>query len=150
MKQRFSAEDGRITVLVIGLTLLVLAIIAVSIVITSLHTQRRQLYACADAIALGTAQDIKGSDFYLAGEFHLLHADVQQVAKARLGTLQTSACNVGNQVVLTSVQVDGNDLEVTVETVPTLPIVSRYMSFLTEPMKIRVASIVSVAKSRSV
>lgn len=150
MKQRFSAEDGRITVLVIGLTLLVLAIVTVSLVITSIHTQRRQLFACADAIALGTAQDIKGSDFYLAGEFHVLSTDVQQVAIQRLDKLETSACAVGDQVVLSAVQVKGSDLEITVETVPTLPIVSRYMSFLTEPMKIRVASIVSVAKSRSV
>ncbi|MCS4483988.1 hypothetical protein NXS08_00580 [Gleimia sp. 6138-11-ORH1] len=143
-------EDGRISVLVIGLTFLVMAILTVAMVITSVHTQRRQLYACADTVALSAAQEVKGTDFYTTGELHTLSEDVKKVVQQRFDFLVTNVCAVGESPLVTAVSVDESELEVVLETVPSLPIVSRYMSFLTEPMKIRVASIVSVTKSRSV
>ncbi|EEH63761.1 hypothetical protein HMPREF0044_0780 [Gleimia coleocanis DSM 15436] len=143
-------ESGRISVLVLGLALLIIAVLTVSLTITAVHTQRRQLYGCADAVAVSAAQVISGADYYEKSALRLKQQEVRNIVQERLGQLKGSACRVGEGVVVEEIIFEGDELNLSVSTIPRLPIASRYMSFLTEHTKIRVATLVKVAKSRSV
>lgn len=145
-----STENGRISVLVLALVLLVVAVITVALVVTSLHTQRRALYGCADVLALSAAQILGADPYFQEAATGAEENRVKTHVEQRLQELRSSTCDVGEEVVLEEFKYTEGNAEITVATFPTFPRVAAYMSFLTEPLKIRVVSLVNVTKSRNV
>lgn len=145
-----ATESGRISILVLGLAVLLIAVLTVGLVITNLHLQRRQLFGCADLLAVSAAQVVAEDEYFLEGELAVLEQRAREVAEQRLRGLRTAVCHVGEEVEISNFRIEGDQLELAVSTVPQLPVLSRYMSFLTERMEISVATLVKVTKSRSV
>lgn len=143
-------EAGRISVLMLGLTLVVIAVITVALTITALHTQRRALYGCADALTLSAAATLGADPYYQQASLAESEGQARKMVEDRLQQLVGSVCHVGQQVNLDGFSYQNDVVEVRLSTVPTLPVVSKYMSFLTEPLKISVASSANVTKSRNV
>lgn len=135
-----AGEDGRITLLVLGLAVLVIALVLTSAAATSIHIQRRQLLTCADSIAIWVAGYADAGNYYQESELNLGQDRVDQVALDRLTELSATTCDVGLGVELQDVQTKDSDVQVSLSMMPRLPVVGSTLQNLGQVGQIRVAS----------
>ena len=129
------SEDGRITVLLIGLVTVALLAVAVGVVITSVHLQQRALLSCADRISAGAAV-LSAENYYGEGGAELAapsESGARQEAFRTLERLLTTTCAVGQGVDITDLTVGENVIQVTVRTQATLPLLPPVLQGVAAP-----------------
>ncbi|MDO5034577.1 MAG: hypothetical protein Q4E01_04230 [Actinomycetaceae bacterium] len=133
-------EDGRIALLTLGLTLIVVALVLASIAVTSIHVQRRELLTCADSIALSVAGAASAKDYYEGADAPLASEGADQRAQAMFARLSTSTCDVGTSSWLSSVRADGAEVVVELGMNPKVPGFTGVLDFINQPLTIRVVA----------
>lgn len=130
-------DEGRISVLVIGLTALLLAIVLVLAAITIVHVQDRRLLACADRVAAAASAVMDADAYYGAdgGPRRLLPAPgaASTEAGSALALLATTSCSVGDGVSLVGVEATGEGVVVTVSATATLPLLPPVLGDVVAP-----------------
>lgn len=130
-------DEGRISVLIIGLTALLLTAVLALTVITMVHVQDRRLLGCADRVAAASSGVMDADAYYGAdgGGRRLVPAPGAAAAQAAttLSLLATSSCAVGTGVTLESVQADPTGVVVTVSATATLPLLPPVLGDVVAP-----------------
>ncbi|MDO5721437.1 MAG: hypothetical protein Q4P06_02705 [Actinomycetaceae bacterium] len=152
-RQASQGEDGRIGILLTAGALVVVMVIVVSAAATLVHLQRRQLLACADAIAVTTAGGLQAEGYFQSADLIVDDSAVEERAEAAFNQFQDNACDVGTAASIYEVHVqsdspanhsDGQSLHsrvvVTVETTVILPLLPAKLRILSQPLDIRVSS----------
>lgn len=130
-------EEGRITLLVIGLVVVVLAFVWVSVTVTAVHVQDRRLLSCADRVASAASGVADADTFYTnAGEGRLTPSRATATAAAReaLAELSDTTCRVGAGVSLVAVEVAAAQVQVTVSARVDLPVVPSFLGHVAAPV----------------
>lgn len=130
------SEDGRITVLLIGLVTVALLAVAVGVIITSVHLQQRALLSCADRISAAGAAVLSAENYYGEGGAELAvpsESGARQEAFRTLERLSTTTCAVGQGVDITDLRVGENVIQVTVRTHATLPLLPPVLQGVAAP-----------------
>lgn len=130
-------EDGRITLLVIGLIALVLGFVLVSVTVTAVHIQDRRLLSCADRIASAASGVADADTFYTSiGEDRLTPSTTtaRTAAHEALDELAATSCRVGGGVGVESVEVVGAEVVVSVSTQAELPVVPSFLGRVVAPV----------------
>lgn len=150
-------EDGRIGILLVACGLIVLLVVLVSAAVTSVHMQRRQLFACADAVAVGSAGLLQAGGYFTTADLLMDPTAVEAKARDMFNTLIDSTCQVGEGSQLTSVEVTtiaatssensgvadtqvGARLEIHVEATAKLPLLPSGLRLTSQPLLLRVSS----------
>lgn len=132
-----SAEEGRISLLVIGLVVVVLAFVLVSAAVSAVHIQDRRLMGCADRLASAASGVMDADAFYGLGDgVQRLVPDAQgsrEAASRALVALSGSSCRIGHGVRLVDVHVEGAEAVVWVEAVAELPLVPSWLGGVAAP-----------------
>ncbi|MDO5728206.1 MAG: hypothetical protein Q4P71_01110 [Actinomycetaceae bacterium] len=139
MSANSARESGRISVLILMLSLVVIAFVLTSATITTVHVQRRALYTCADAVALTLASELDSRSYYLrdSGEHH---TDPHSAALAIVADLSDTTCAIGLSPRVDHVQVEEWNVTVELSVIPTIDLLPRWIKERTHPPRIRVAS----------
>ncbi len=135
-----SSESGRISLLTLGLVLLVVAFVLTSMGVTTIHVQRRQLLACADAIALSVSGRVSATDYYEEDELGPSSKDVRAEALSVFHDLETSSCRVGVRRKITGVRVEDQKAVVEMRMTPKMPVFGQVLDFMNQPLTFSVAS----------
>lgn len=147
-------EDGRIGILLVVCSLIVVLVVLVSAAVTSLQLQRRQLYACADAIAVGAAGLLEGEGYFGSGSLLIERDSVQRRAEEVFTLLSDSTCRVGEETRFGEAQVEivpmpteagsagglHSRVEVEVSAVAKLPLLPASLRLTSQPVILRVSS----------
>ncbi len=133
-------EDGRITLLVLGLSLLVVALVLASIAATTVHVQRRQLLSCADWVALSVAGVASASSYYEDGFAEVTQASVSDRATDMFNQLRTSSCDVCRVAWLESATASGGEVRVELAMNPEMPVFGSVLDFINQPLTVRVVA----------
>ncbi|WP_034506584.1 hypothetical protein [Actinomyces sp. S4-C9] len=133
-------EDGRITLLVLGLSLLVVALVLASIAATTVHVQRRQLLSCADWVALSVAGVASASSYYEDGFAEVIQSSVPDRATATFNQLRTTSCDVGRAAWLESATASGGEVRVELAMNPAMPVFGSVLDFINQPLTVRVVA----------
>ena len=134
------SEDGRITLLVLGLSLLVVALVLASIAATTVHVQRRQLLSCADWVALSVAGVASASSYYEDGFAEVTQSSVPDRATAMFNQLRTTSCDVGRAAWLESATASGGEIRVELAMNPAIPVFGSVLDFINQPLTVRVVA----------
>ncbi|EPD30894.1 hypothetical protein [Gleimia europaea] len=137
---RGAGEDGRITLLVLGLALLVVAVVLVSIAATTVHVQRRQLLSCADWVALSVAGSTSAADYYENGSAHVTQAGVSDRAASVFNQLRTTSCKVGSDAWIESATASAGEARVELAMNPQMPVFGSVLDFINQPLTVRVVA----------
>lgn len=135
------SESGRISLLILGLALLVVALVLSSAAATTVHVQRRQLLTCADAVSLSVAGVASESDYYEGQADPILQSDLNRQARTVFNQLQATTCDVGTSRNITDVAVRNNAVEIRMTMTPELPVFGKVLDFINQPLTISVASL---------
>lgn len=135
------SESGRISLLILGLALLVVALVLASAAATTVHVQRRQLLTCADAVSLSVAGVASASDYYEGQADPILQSDLNRQARTVFNQLQATTCDVGTSRNITDVAVRNNAVEIRMAMTPELPVFGKVLDFINQPLTISVASL---------
>lgn len=137
-------EGGRIALLIVGLTVVVVAFALVSAGITAVHVQDRRLLACADSVAAVAATVVDAEAFYSVGDEgqRLVPSPdgVRGAAASALDRLRTTTCDIGAGVALEDVRVDGPDVLVTLAARADLPLVPPMLGDVAAPRLVATSS----------
>ncbi|WP_312347367.1 hypothetical protein [Actinomyces sp.] len=137
-------DAGRISVLVIGLTALLLAVVLVLAAITVVHVQDRRLLTCADRVAAAASAVMDADAYYGAdgGPRRLLPAPGAASAEAgsTLALLSTTSCSVGGGVALLGVEATAGGVTVTVSATATLPLLPPVLGDVVAPTLVATSS----------
>ncbi len=121
-------EDGRISLLFIGLMIIVLAFVLVATAISIVHVQDRRLLACADRVSAVASEVMDASVYYGSGPGDPVlvpdEVGAQSAAVHSLHRLAASTCHVGQGVRLESVVVREDQVVIIVRSrvhVPLIP-----------------------------
>lgn len=133
-------ESGRITILVLGLAILVIALVLTSAAATTIQVQRRHLLACADAISLSVVGVSSAQDYYQGSDDTFAQANINSHASRVFNQLQDTTCDVGTRRNITDVAVKNNAAVVQMSMSPKLPVVGNVLDFINQPITISVAS----------
>lgn len=68
MRRRSDADEGQVTILVIGFVVVALALVAVVVSATQVHLERTRLAALADLAALQAAEAVSDESYFSSGE----------------------------------------------------------------------------------
>jgi hypothetical protein len=138
------ADEGRISVLIIGLTALLLAIILTLMAITIVHVQDRRLLACADRLAAAASAVMDADAYYGAdgGLRRLVPAPEAATSQAgdALDMLSTTSCSVGDGVSLVGAEATSEGVVVTVSATATLPLLPPVLGDVVAPTLVAVSS----------
>lgn len=150
-------EDGRIGVLLAACSLMVLVVVLVSAAVTSVQMQRRQLFACADAVAVGSAGLMRAEGYFDSADLLFDSTLVESKAHHLFEVLSDTTCQVGEGAQLTNVEVNvaqappsagsaslpggiRSRVEVEVEATAKLPLLPRQLRLTSQPLLLRVSS----------
>ncbi|MDO5049605.1 MAG: hypothetical protein Q4D87_06965 [Actinomycetaceae bacterium] len=133
-------ESGRISLLVLGLSVLVIALVLTSMAATTIHVQRRQLLTCADAVALSISGVASAPDYYAGTENTVAQATLQAKAQDAFNMLQTTTCDVGTTRRLTAVSIQDTTAVVEMNMTPRVPVFGAVLDFINQPLTVSVAS----------
>lgn len=134
------SEDGRITLLALGLSLLVVALVLASIAATTVHVQRRQLLSCADWVALSVAGVASASSYYEDGFAEVTQSSVPDRPTAMFNQLRTTSCDVGRAAWLESATASGGEIRVELAMNPAIPVFGSVLDFINQPLTVRVVA----------
>lgn len=131
-------EEGRISLLVIGLTALLLSFVLTLAAITTVHVQDRRLLACADRVAAAASAVMDADAYYGAGgnPRRLVPAPTAALREARdaLDLLASTSCAVGEGVVLAGVDADAGGVVVSVSARARLPLLPPVLGGVVAPV----------------
>ncbi|MDN5963140.1 MAG: hypothetical protein L0H81_01150 [Actinomyces sp.] len=126
------------SVLVIGLTAVLLAVILVLSAITVVHVQDRRLLTCADRVAAAASGVMSADAYYGAGgeERRLLPSPGAAGVEAQraLRHLGTTSCSEGAGVTLVDTQTLTDGVLVTVSAQARLPLLPPFLGELAAPV----------------
>ncbi|QWW20099.1 hypothetical protein I6B53_03090 [Schaalia sp. 19OD2882] len=136
-------ESGRVGLLILVCTMVVLALVSVGAVITTVHVQRSRLLTCADALAAAGAQVVVANGFYAdgritpgVGELDLVQARVQGLLDDSAGT----TCRVGEGVHLDGMSVEDKDIVVRVSATARLVGLPPFLGAAVAPILVETSS----------
>ncbi|XNZ00769.1 pilus assembly protein TadG-related protein [Micrococcus luteus] len=112
MKRRLTADDGQTTPLVLGMTVIVLAIVMVMFAATVVTVQHRQLQSLADGAAASGAEAVAFALDSGPG-FTLTDAEVRQAVDEHLAAVGATETVPGLSAVQARVAEDGTTVVVT-------------------------------------
>ena len=115
-------EEGRIGILMCAGCAFVCLILYVTIALTQVAMQDRRLVSCADALA-GAGVGGASSTSVLVGQSSDIDEAEVAFVEAALGAMAASTCRVGEGVEVTSVSVEGEEIEVSVRARPRVSLV---------------------------
>lgn len=89
LRRRVTAQDGQISLLILGFAVIVMSLVVGGIAVTSAQLSRMELYDVADAAALDAADSIDASAYTtgVADTVPLADASVQRSAAVYVGSL---------------------------------------------------------------
>lgn len=131
-------ESGRISILIIGLAVIVIAFVLTSATITIIHVQRRALYTCTDAVAVALATRVDASGYYAGEEEESL--DVGRRAQRISDEFSVSTCAIGHSLRVESVSMSSSTVTVEISTMPEIPLLPAWLKQRVHPPRLRVAS----------
>lgn len=134
-----SKESGRISIFLLVLSLVVISFVLISATITTVHIQRRALYTCADAVALGTATELRPASYYRSSSA-TSSGDSQAVALAVLTELRDTTCAIGLSPRIDQVRVAERSTTVELSVIPRIDLLPSWVEDRVQPPRIRVAS----------
>lgn len=130
------SEDGRVGMLFVVLMGLVALACVVMSNVTAIQIQYRQALSCVDALALaGTGRAAQG-DYFCAGCEQpkvVIATDARQRVEEYFSIVRDSACRIGDDVVLDSVELHGEDVAVRVRVQSSLVMTPGLLSDLLAP-----------------
>lgn len=134
-----SDDSGRISILILVLSLVVISFVLISATITAVHVQRRSLYTCADAVALGVSTELKSSSYYLSSSTESPR-NPQAVARAIVTELRDTTCAIGLSLRIDQVRVAEQSATVELSVIPRVDLLPIWLTDKVQPPRIRVAS----------
>lgn len=131
------AEEGRLSVLIIGLTALLLSVVMVLAVITVVHVQDRRLLSCADRVA-AAASGVMDADAYYGlggGDRRLVPSPAAAAAEAErtLVQLASTSCRVGTGVSMSGITTGEEGVVVTLTATASLPLLPPVLGTVVAP-----------------
>ena len=118
-------EEGRIGILMCAGCAFVCLILYVTIALTQVAMQDRRLVSCADALAGAGVGGASSTSVLVGQSSDIDEAEVAFRVEAALGAMAASTCRVGEGVEVTSVSVEGEEIEVSVRARPRVSLVPR-------------------------
>lgn len=116
-------EEGRIGILMCAGCAFVCLILYVTIALTQVAMQDRRLVSCADALAGAGVGGASSTSVLVGQSSDIDEAEVAFRVEAALGAMAASTCRVGEGVEVTSVSVEGEEIEVSVRARPRVSLV---------------------------
>ena len=116
-------EEGRIGILMCAGCAFVCLILYVTIALTQVAMQDRRLVSCADALAGAGVGGASSTSVLVGQSSDIDEAEVAFRVGAALGAMAASTCRVGEGVEVTSVSVEGEEIEVSVRARPRVSLV---------------------------
>ena len=116
-------EEGRIGILMCAGCAFVCLILYVTIALTQVAMQDRRLVSCADALAGAGVGGASSTSVLVGHSSDIDEAEVAFRVEAALGAMAASTCRVGEGVEVTSVSVEGEEIEVSVRARPRVSLV---------------------------
>ncbi|MDO5720426.1 MAG: hypothetical protein Q4P05_06780 [Actinomycetaceae bacterium] len=136
-------ESGRISILIIGLAVVVIAFVLTSATITIVHLQRRALYTCNDAVAVALATRVDASGYYSYGK-QLRDTDLKLKAGEIMREFSGTTCAIGHSQRIDSATISTVGFTVEMSTIPEIPLLPAWLQHRVHPPRIRVASTATV------
>lgn len=130
-------EEGRIGLLMGACLLLVVSFVLVSSAVTAVAIEDRRLLSCADRLAAASAGIVDADAYYAEGGTASLVVSRRiawSVAEDALADMRSSTCDVGEGVVLESVERAGGTVIVRVRSRAVLPLVPGLVDGLVAPV----------------
>ena len=116
-------EEGRIGILMCAGCAFVCLILYVTIALTQVAMQDRRLVSCADALAGAGVGGASSTSVLVGQSSDIDEAEVACRVEAARGAMAASTCRVGEGVEVTSVSVEGEEIEVSVRARPRVSLV---------------------------
>ena len=116
-------EEGRIGILMCAGCAFVCLILYVTIALTQVAMQDRRLVSCADALAGAGVGGASSTSVLVGQSSDIDAAEVAFRVEAAQGAMAASTCRVGEGVEVTSVSVEGEEIEVSVRARPRVSLV---------------------------
>ena len=116
-------EEGRVGILMCAGCAFVCLILFVTIALTQVAMQDRRLVSCADALAGAGVGGASSTSVLVGQSSDIDEAEVASRVVAALGAMAASTCRVGEGVEVTSVSVEGEEVEVSVRAQPRVSLV---------------------------
>ena len=123
--ETLSQEDGRISLLMLALSMIVFALVALGVVVTSLHLQRQQLQATADQAAVTALIQADGS-------YYTQSAADQALARKRVEDLLARSPLGAEAVRLVDLRVSTTSASLRVKANLSVPLVAYWFGRLAE------------------